>query len=318
MSGTIAAALVVVAAVVVELLLPGEAVYHAGWYNVALAALTIVVLIAGRRQFRRATDRRLRLAIAAMMAGTAIAGLAGAASGLLAPDDQTFVGAPGQRLRVESLGTLTFPLSSIENAAVGAVTLERPLHGAVAIGERPYYAGNFVLRATPRDVVYVEARDLHGNRLTVTRPSGSAFLSPVLLMQHRQTIAGMDLPFDSFSVPAAQRVVKAVMFTAAQAATLVRGGAQLGEPAVLFAVDDENQRPVANPIALSAGGRGVRAGGLTLRGDVMTYPSVTVTATPNLLATALGALLLLGGLTAAMVTSLTGRSAHPQRSPERS
>jgi hypothetical protein len=108
------------------------------------------------------------------------------------------------------------------------------------------------------------------------------------------------------------------MFTAAQAAMLLRGGAALGEPAVLFAVDDENQRPVANAIALSPGGRAVRAGGLTLRGEVLTYPAVAVAATPNLIATAFGTLLVLGGLIAAIVGSLTKRSARPQRSLERS
>jgi hypothetical protein len=310
--------LAVVAAVVVELVLPGRTIYHTGWYNVALAGLAIVAAAAGRRQLRRAPDARLRLAVTAMMAGAAIVALAGVASGLLAPDDQRFVGAPGQRLRVESLGTLSFPLASSESAASGAVTLERPLHGAVTIGERPYYAGNFVVRATSRDVVYVEARDLRGSRLTVTQPSGSVFLSPVLLMQHRQTIAGMDLPFDSFSVPAAQRVVRTVMFTASQAAMLLRGGAALGQPAVLFAVDDEDQRPVANAIALSAGGRAVRAGGLLLLGNVIAYPAVDVAATPNLVATAFGAVLVLGGVIAAIAISLPKRSPHPQRSLGRS
>ena len=317
MSATIAVTLVVVAAVVIELALPGRPVYHTGWYNVMLAAFAIVAMVAGRRYIRRTGDPRIRLAVAAMMAGSAVAGLAGVASGLLAPDDQTFIGAPGERLRVESLGVLAFPLAAGESAATGAVTLERPLHGPAAIGERPYYAGNFVLRTTPRDVVYVEAADLRGNRLTVTQPSGSVFLSPMLLMEHRQTIAGMELPYDSFGVPAAQRVVKAVMFSAAQAAMLLRGGARLGEPAVLFAVDDENQRPVANAIALSAGGRAVRAGGLVLRGEAMTYPAITVAATPNLVATAFGVLLVFGGLTL-IVASVTKRSSHPQRSLERS
>ncbi len=318
MSAAIAATFLAVAAVVIELLLPGRAAYHAGWYNVSIAALAIVGFIAGRRLLRRTPDARLRFAVTAMIVGGAVVALAGVASGLLAPDDQTFVGAPGQRMRVESLGILAFPLASTEHVASGAVTLERPLRGAVTIGERAYYAGNFVVRATPRDVAYVEARDLRGNRLTVTQPSGSVFLSPVLLMEHRQTIAGMDLPYDSFSVPAAQRVVKAVMFTAAQAAMLLHGNAALGEPAVLFAVDDENQRPIPNAIALSAGGRAVRAGGLMLRGDVITYPAVAVAATPNLIATALGALLALGGLIGAMVCSLRPRFARPRRSPERS
>lgn len=318
MSATIAVTLVVVAAVIIELVLPGKTVYHAGWYNVSLAALAIVAILTGRRHLRGKADANLRLPAVVLVTGAAIAGLAGVANGLLAPDDQTFIGAPGQRLRVESLGTLVFPLASAETAAAGAVTLERPLHGAVAIGDAPYYAGNFVLRATPRDVVYVEARDPRGNRLTVTQPSGSVFLSPILVMEHRQTIAGMDLPFDTFSVPAAQRVVKAVMFTAAQAAMLLRGGAALGEPAVLFAVDDENQRPLANAIALSAGGRPARAGGLMLRGQVMSYPAVEVAATPNVIATAFGALLVLAGVIAAIVTSSSRRSPHRQRSLERS
>jgi hypothetical protein len=318
LSATIVTTLAIVAAVVVELLVPGRTVYHAGWYNVVLAALAIVALAAGRRQLRRASDARLRLPVVAMTAGAGIVALAGIASGLLAPDDQTFVGAPGQRLRVESLGALSFPLASSESAASGAVTLERPLHGAVTIGERPFYAGNFVLRTAPRDVVYVEARDLRGNRLTVTQPNGSVFLSPVLLMQHRQAIAGMDLPFDSFSVPAAQRVVRTVMFTASQAAMLLRAGAAPGEPAVLFAVDDENQRPVAHAIALSAGGRAVRADGLLLLGNVIAYPAVAVAAIPNLVATAFGAVLAFGGVIAAILISSQKRSPHPQRSLERS
>ncbi|MBV9333940.1 MAG: hypothetical protein JO146_08015 [Candidatus Eremiobacteraeota bacterium] len=318
MTATIAVTVTLVAAVVIELIMPGRAAYHAGWYNVAIAALAIVGLISGRRLIRRTPDRLVKFAVTALIAGGAIVALAGVASGLLAPDDQTFTGAPGQRLRVESLGILVFPLASGDGATSAAVTLERPLQRTVTIGARPYYAGNFVLRAMPRDVAYVEARDLRGNRLTVTQPTGSVFLSPVLLMEHRQTIAGLDLPYDSFSVPAAQRVVKAVMFTAAQAAMLLRGGAALGEPAVLFAVDDENQRPVANAIALSAGGRAVRAGGLILRGEVVTYPAVAVAATPNLVATIFGALLALGGLIGATVSWWTRHSAPPRQSLERS
>ena len=114
-----------------------------------------------------------------------------------------------------------------------SVTLERPFHAPVAVGARRHNAGSFMLRTLPRDVVYVEARDLHGSRLTVTQPQGAVFLSPVLLMQHRQTIAGMDLPFDSFNVPSAQRVVKAIMFTPAQAAALLHGPEPPGAPCFL-------------------------------------------------------------------------------------
>jgi hypothetical protein len=278
--------------VVLEIAAPGRAVYHAGWYNLLVAALVATVAFGGRRFFIRAPSIRARVAALALTVGAAIAGVAAVASGLFAPDDQSFVGAPGQRIVVESLGTLVFPLASADAAA--SVTLERPLHVRAAIGGHPRETGNFILRTFSRNVVDVEARDLRGNRLTVTQPSGSVFLSPVLLMQHRQTIAGMDLPFDSFNVPAARRIVKAVMFTPAEAAMLLHG-ADAGEPAVLFAVDDENERPLPHAIGLSSAGRLVRLDGLELRGVVSSYPAVEVVAAPNLAAAVFGALLVLGG-----------------------
>ncbi|HEY6449390.1 MAG TPA: hypothetical protein VIX60_01760 [Candidatus Cybelea sp.] len=290
------AALTVAAAVVVEIALAGQPVYHAGWYNVVLVALVVVAIVAARRQFFRASCVRARFAIVAIAAGAAIAGLAGAASGLFAPDSQTFVGAPGQRISVEELGVLAFPLASTDAPASGSVTLERALHAPMELRQRRSDAGNFILRTIPRSVVYVEARDLRGSRLTITQPAGSAFLSPVLLMEHRQTIAGVDLPYDSFNVPAARRIVKAVMFTPGQAAMLLHGASKIAEAAVLFAVDDENERPLSNAIALSAGGRAVRVGGLSLRATVESYPAVEVVAAPNTLATALGTALVLGGI----------------------
>lgn len=295
MTAFVAASLLVAVAVLVEIVLPGRALYHAGWYNVALAALVAVAVAGGRRAGRGGT-RRARAAILATLAGTAVVGAAGIVNGLLAPDNQTIVGAPGQRVRVESLGTLAFPLSAASADGDAHVTLERPLHFPVSVGARSRDVGSFILRAIDRSVVAVEARDARGNRLTITQPTGSAFLSPVLLMQQRQTIAGMDLPYDSFDVPAARRVVKAVLFSAAQSALFVRGGAQIGEPSVLFAVDDENERPLPRAIGLSAGGRPVAAGGLILRGVVETFPAVEAFAVPNALATALGTLVLLGGL----------------------
>jgi hypothetical protein len=297
-TGFLAAAICAVAAVLVELAIPGRAVYHTGWYNVALCALVILTIAASRRRFREARTSRARVAIVALAAGVTITGVAGAASGLLGPDDQSFVGAPGQRIRVEGLGVLVFPLAATELSSGARVALERSLGGPLEIDDRPRDAGNFILWTSARAVAYVEARDRRGNRLTVTQPAGSAFLSPVLLMEHRQTIAGLDLPFDSFTVPAAHRVVKAVLFTPAQAAMLLHGTGRPGESAILFAVDDENDRPLPHAIALSAGGQVVSAGGLSLRGTVAAYPSVEVVSAPNRLVTAMGALLALAGLVA--------------------
>jgi hypothetical protein len=279
--GFAVAALAVIAAVIAQIVFPGKSIYHTGWYNVALMALTAVALASGRKTLRRARKTRPRLAAASAILGAAIGGFAGVACGLLAPDTQTIVGAPGQRVPVEALGVLAFPIASAGTAA-GPVTLERSSSVRMEIGERPHDAGNFVVRELQRDVAYVEARDLRGNRLTVTQPSGSAFLSPVLLMERRQTIAGLDLPYDSFNVPAARRVVKAVLYNGA----------------VLFAVDDANERPLRNAIAMSFGGKAVSVGGVSLRGAVEQYPAVEVVAVPNTVAAGLGSLLLFGGLLA--------------------
>jgi hypothetical protein len=292
----VAASVIVGAAVCAELLLPGVPLYHTGWYNVALGALIVVAIVAVRRVFADARSTRARLATLAVLLGTIGAGLAGVTNGLFAPDNRNVVGAPGQRVSVESLGTLSFPLVNQDGPAT--VTLERALFGPMRIGARRRDAGSFMVRTLPRDVVYVEVRDLRGNRLTVTQPQGSAFLSPVLLMQQRQTIAGLDVPFDSFNVPAARRVVKAILFNPEQAAAFVHDTSLAGQGAVLFAADDENDRPLPHGIALSVGGRDVQAANLRLRGSIVSYPQVEVISSPNLAAVLLGALLIVAGLVA--------------------
>lgn len=294
MTRLVAAALIACVAVCIELIRPGEPAYHRGWYNVGLAAVLIVAVVSARGVFARAKLARVRFAAVAVAAGTLALGLAGVANGLFAPDNRNVIGAPGQRVRVEALGTLFFPLI---NGDATRVTLERSLHAPAAIGARRWNAGSFVLRTLPRSVVSVEARDLRGNRLTVTQPQGAVFLSPVLLMQQHQTIAGIDVPFDSFNVPSAGRVVKAVLFNSQQAAAFLHDPS-IAAGAVLFAVDDENDRPLPHAIAMSADGRDVRAANLRLRGEIVSYPQVEVVATPSLVAVVLGVLLVFGGLVA--------------------
>jgi hypothetical protein len=309
LSWFLATALVATAGVIVEILSPGRPSYHTGWYNVVLSALAILVVVNGRKEWKTGRSSRARLSIAAIAFGAAAMAVAGVANGLFAPDDRNVVGAPGERVRVEDVGTLSFPLPGEDRNGPVVVTLDRPLHAPLEIGARARNAGSFILRGVPRDVVDVEVRDLLGNRLTVTQPNGSVFLSPVLLMQARQTIAGMDVPFDSFNVPAARRVVKAILFTPAEAAVLLHDpgapGPQRG--AVLFAVDDENDRPLPHAIVMSAGGATVRAGGLQLRADVTSYPEIEVVWSPNLAVVAIGTLLVVSGLVVLGVGALVPR-----------
>jgi hypothetical protein len=102
------------------------------------------------------------------------------------------------------------------------------------------------------------------------------------------------LPFDAFAVPAAHRNVKAVLFTAQQAAMLhPMAGAQA--QAVLFAVDDEDDRPLPGAIALARDGETVDIGGLHLRAAAFSYPAIEFVAVPSLVAVVLGALAIAGG-----------------------
>jgi hypothetical protein len=297
-----ALAAIVVAVAIGEIVFPGRQAYHAGWFNVALVALVVATALSGRKQALRTRSVRTRAAVAAIVFGTAVAGLAAVASGLLAPDDRTVIGAPGQRVRVDELGgTLDFPLAGTgarnDVAAFGVVVvLSRPGHRPMPIGERGRDAGSFVLHSTPREVVYVEARDPRAGRLTITQPSGASFLSPVLMMQQSQTIAGLNLPFDSFAVPAAHRIVKAVLFSAQQAAALHGMEGQAASPAVLFAVDDENDRPLPHAIAVARDGNTIAAGNLLLYASVLAYPAVEIAAAPALAAVVAGTLLVLLGL----------------------
>jgi hypothetical protein len=283
------------AIVACEILLPGRDFYHYGWFNVALAALVVACLLAAREPFRAAKSPRSRIGVAAIAFGAAMAGFAGVASGLLAPDNRVIVGAPGANVRVDELGgSLTFPLKIAGGAALDVVLTRSGR--ATAIGTSSRNIGTFVLRQVPRDVVYVEAADRHGASLTVTQPSGATFLSPVLLMQQRQNIpnTNLDLPFDAFAVPAAHRNVKAVLFTAQQVAML-HPMAGVQAQAVLFAVDDEDDRPLPGAIALARDGETVDVGGLHLRAGAFSYPAIELMAVPSLVAVVLGALAIVAG-----------------------
>lgn len=275
----------VVVAAIVELAVSAQSVFHSGWFNVVLAAL-VCVAIASRPKQRSSTW--------AVLLGCAIAGTAAISYGLFAPDDRTVNGAPGQRIAVEGLGTLVFPVADT-GAPMPQVALAGS-HGRLRMfGPGALNTGNAMLRETPRTVVGVEAFDARANHLTITQPQGVVFLSPVLMMQHQQTISGVQLPFDSFNLPAAQRVVKAILFSPAEAAVMLHGVAP-GQGAVLFAVDDENDTPLPHGIVLGPDGQTVHAGGLTLRATLQSYPAVTVAFTPNLVAVCAGALLFVGGV----------------------
>jgi len=288
-------ALAVVAAAATDILLPGRALYHDGWFCVSIAAVAIFAIFSARRAVRRGGSAA---AIVAVAFGAAIAGFAVVASGLLAPDDRTVVGAPGTDVRVDDLGgSLVFPFAQASPRS--DVVLARTGHAPLPVGLNHRYVSAFVLREIPRIVLFVQARDARGGNLTITQPNGVAFLSPVLLMQQHQPIpgTGLDVPYDAFAVPAAHRLVKAVLFSPEQAATMP-GLAGIASYAVLFDATDEDDRSLPNGFGVAPAGRAVRVGGISLTGRAIVFPAVEIDAIPSLPAVALGAALVFGGLVA--------------------
>jgi hypothetical protein len=292
-------AVALAAAVLVEAFVPDRAAYHAGWYSVALAAL-IVLLFLRTREVTRNADRVRRAALYAIAFGACVFGFAGIANGLLAPDPRTLVGAPGQQLALGDLGgTIAFPALDVAEPLV----LLRLGRAPLSIGPRRY-VGSFDLRTVRRTVVRVDAYDANGAHLTITQPAGSAFLSPVLLMRTTQRISGLDLPFDSFALPAAHRLVKVVLFTAQQVAAM-RGIPGPAEPALLFAVDDETDQPLPHSIRFARSDEIVSDAGVRLRASVLDYPAVEVIAAPSLPALVVGAARMLVGLAMLLYSART-------------
>jgi hypothetical protein len=268
---------------------PGAAVYHTGWYNALNIALFVLAAVQLRALRRTHAQRFPALAAAAF--GGAIVVFSGVASGLMGPDTHTVVGAPGASVRDDEVGgSFVFPLQG------DTIRLERGRGAASAGAHGRAYTGGFILWEEPRTVLDVQAADLHGNHLTITQPTNASFLSPILLLQQRTNISGMDVSFDSFSVPALQRNVKAVLFSPQQAAQLHADPPIVGQPAILFAISDNRDRVVPNGIGIVPPGVRKTIGGLELSANVTTYPAIVVASAPYWPILVLGLLLIAGAV----------------------
>ena len=281
----------VFAAVFAELLAPTAAFVHSTWWILTIAAIVLLGSIRVLRSLRRIPTRRRTTAALAMLAALLVAGAAAFSNALFAPDPRTIAAVPGAQVALPELGaTLVFP----DLDRVGArVVLARGSATTPISCRHGLYVGATLLRCHERTVVAVAANTLAGAHLTITQPTGSTFLSPVLLMQHTQAIAGFDLPFDSFAVPAVHRVVKVVLFTADQA-RLLRGGSN--HRTVLFAVDDSLGRSLSDSLGLAANGERKRVADLLLQPRIHRFPAIVVLAVPSVPALWLASLLALAAL----------------------
>jgi hypothetical protein len=105
----------------------------------------------------------------------------------------------------------------------------------------------------------------------------------------------MDVRFDSFAVPAVSRSVRAVLFSAQQAAQLHSPAIVDGQPAVLFSVSDQQDRAIKNGIGIVAPGMQRLIGGLLLGANVQGYPAIVVASAPYFPVVILGLLLIIAG-----------------------
>ncbi len=271
--------------------------YHVWQYTAALA-LAIVVLIAYIRSARKEDgDLGARLAIAA--AGAIVICGAGIGSGLLGPDTRTVASAPGTVSPLPDVRAAAFfPIADSATIANGSahVLLRRRDADALDIGpgERRY-VGATALETSDQLAAFVEARDARGGHLTITQPTSSAFLSPVLFFPQRVTIAGKSLQADGFATPAVRRQVKVFYFPKDSAGVKAALHGVTGA-AVLFAVDDDRGRLVPGGIGFAANDRELTLAGLRLRATLGTYPELVISAVPYPPVVGFGILMLAIGL----------------------
>ncbi len=275
---------VCISATLFQEVLPGKPFYHSGWYALVLGFAMATAMV------------RARWAGALPLAGGALLiGAAGLASGLLGPDTQEYVGAPGSIIPVRELGMLQFPLA--DSRSPGQVVLRRSGNpDTIVPSGSQAFAGSFILRDRLRAIVHVEVADERGNHLTVTQPANPAFLSPFLLFAQKASVAGKNLPVDSFVVPAKRILVKAVLFDVDQLDALPGRLSMNRKPAVLYAVQTESGTLLRDGVKIVASGFTGTIAGLRIQTLVQEYPAVEVASAPPPALLIAGLMVFAGGL----------------------
>lgn len=277
---------------------PAWAGYHT-WQYALVLALGAVAIGGYVQGARKGEDGIVGTRLLVAMAGALVIIAAGIASGLLGPDTEIIARAPGTVAPLPDVGAAAFfPIASAEAIARGDghIGLRRRNAPSVDIGPgQRKYLGATALQLELQAAAYVEARSPRGERLTITQPTSSAFLSPVLLFTQQVSIAGKLVPADGFATPALHRQIKAFYFAAgAPHATLQREGA--ASPAVLFAVDEDGGRLLPGGIAFAQSGQQIELAGIRLRPTLGTYPALVISAVPHPLTLWVGGVLFVAGL----------------------
>lgn len=234
----VACAIFVILLTLAQDVFPARDGYH-GWQYVTVMAIAIGVMTSYVWRVWRgsATGRRFALALA----GAIAVGVAGLLSGLIGPDTVTVIGTPGTVTPVPDLNAAAFfSAADPQSLARGdaTVTVRRRDGSAIAVDSHPVPIGLSVAFTEMRPAAYVVARDLSGNRLTVTQPNNPSFLSPIVVFRQSQDIHGHTFPLDTIAVPGVHRVVRILYFSAAELA-LTRHETKAGEAGAILSVSDD-------------------------------------------------------------------------------
>lgn len=279
--------------VIVQIAVPGNALFHTWQYALALAVVAWLLIAAASR-----TGRNL---FAVSLFGALIVTADGLASGLLGADSQRIVRAPGTIAPIPDAGAAAFfssasPQSIADGNAV--ITLRRRNHSDVLVtpGSRKFL-GALLFTGESMPVAYVEAFGDGGNHLTVTQPTGTTFLSPFLLFRSQQEIAGGMHRIDGFALPAANRNVKVVYFAASDLSRLdlKLPPSAAGKPAILYDVFDARANQSLG-IGVAVSGVETEIGGVRLRATLGTYPQLVVASAPQPYVLLLGLVLIVAGI----------------------
>ncbi len=274
-AAAIVAALGALALVLAQEFVPTTPLYHT-WQYAALVAATVVVLGLFAWSRFRAGERALALAAVGML----VIGLDGLTAGLIGPDTETIVRAPGAVQPLPDLKAAAFfAQADAPEIAAGKATVLIRRRGeadiAIAPGARAYL-GTSILWTQPQRAAYIVAREANGDRLTVTQPTGGSFLSPVLLFPKEQKIKDKTYRYDQFALPAKHRVINALYFSAADLIESSHGpvGTQKNTDAVLFGVNDDRGGNVA--LGFGPSGKDTLVGDVHLNATLGTYPELTI------------------------------------------
>ncbi len=307
------AELVACVLVIAQIVFPGDPLFHTWQYALALAVVAWLLITSAAR------NRRALFSISVLGALIVIAD--GLASGLLGPDTERVARAPGTVAPLPDIRAAAFFSSATPESLVkgnATITIRRRNHLDILVttGSRKFL-GAMLLTANAIPVAYVEAFDDDGNHLTVTQPTGAAFLSPFLLFRTRQEIAGGPHPVDGFALPGANRTVKVVYFTADDVVRLKVAvpPSAAGQPAILYDVFDARSN---NSLGIGVAGSGVQTeiGGVRLHATLGTYPQLVIASAPHPYALIFGLLLIVVGITGSFLQPDDGAVREPKRHEE--